>query len=80
MLASLAKYGTPMIWRDIEQNWTGLRSDAMLQWGELTDDDLCRINGDELQLIGRIQLRYAVARAEAERQVAEWADALGPRN
>lgn len=62
-----------MNWQHIEHNWSTFRGFARKVWGELTDDDLCRIAGNQLQLIGRIQERYAIARAEAERQVTEWA-------
>ena len=62
-----------MNWEHIEHNWTAFQGFALTMWGELTEDDLCRIEGNQLQLIGRIQERYAIARAEAERQVIEWA-------
>ncbi len=65
-----------MNWTYVERNWTSLRSFAGRVWLELTDDDLCRIEGDRLVLIGRIQSRYSIARAEAERQVNEWARGL----
>jgi uncharacterized protein YjbJ (UPF0337 family) len=62
-----------MNWEHIEHNWTAFQGFALTMWGELTEDDLCRIEGNQLQLIGRIQERYSIARAEAERQVIEWA-------
>lgn len=62
-----------MNWEHIEHNWTAFQGFALAMWGELTEDDLCRIEGNQLQLIGRIQERYSIARAEAERQVNEWA-------
>jgi uncharacterized protein YjbJ (UPF0337 family) len=61
-----------MLWQDIEKNWQSLTPRARHIWTELTEDDLSRIAGDQSQLIGRIQQRYAIARAEAERQVEEW--------
>ena len=62
-----------MNWEHIEHNWAVFQGFALTMWGELTEDDLCRIEGNQLQLIGRIQERYSIARAEAERQVIEWA-------
>ena len=38
----------------------------------MTDDDVAMINGQSDQLIGRIQERYGIARAEAQEQVEEW--------
>jgi uncharacterized protein YjbJ (UPF0337 family) len=45
------------------------------KWGKLTNDDLDIIQGRAEQLIGRVQERYGVARAEAERQVKDWVKA-----
>ena len=42
----------------------------------LTDDDVARIEGNQEQLIGRIQERYGIAKEEAERQVNDWASRL----
>jgi uncharacterized protein YjbJ (UPF0337 family) len=42
------------------------------RWGKLTDDDVTMINGQSDQLIGRIQERYGIAKAEAQEQVEEW--------
>lgn len=38
----------------------------------MTDDDVDVINGRNDQLVGKIQERYGIARAEAQRQVDEW--------
>ena len=40
----------------------------------MTDNDLDMINGQEEQLVGKIQERYGIAREDAERQLKEfWA-------
>lgn len=57
----------------IKGNWKQLKGSAKEQWGKLTDDDLARIEGDREQLVGKIQERYGIARAEAEKQVDHWA-------
>jgi uncharacterized protein YjbJ (UPF0337 family) len=49
---------------------------AKEQWGKLTDDDFTVINGQQDQLVGRIQERYGIAKDEAERQVKEWVGRL----
>jgi len=46
------------------------------RWGKLTNDDWETIAGKKDQLVGRIQERYGVARAEAEKQADEWSRAL----
>jgi uncharacterized protein YjbJ (UPF0337 family) len=38
-------------------------------WGELTDDDLDRVDGNVDELAGRLQERYGYEREEAEREI-----------
>jgi uncharacterized protein YjbJ (UPF0337 family) len=38
-------------------------------WGDLTDDDLDRIEGDRDKLIGRLQERYGYTREKAEAEM-----------
>jgi uncharacterized protein YjbJ (UPF0337 family) len=38
----------------------------------LTDDDLTQVEGRRVQLVGKIQERYGIAKDEAERQVDGW--------
>ena len=56
----------------LKGQWLQLTGKARAKWGKLTNDDLETIQGHTEQLVGRIQERYGVARAEAERQVKEW--------
>lgn len=53
----------------LEANWKQLRGAVKEQWGELSDDDLDRIDGQRDQLVGKLQERYALAREDAEREV-----------
>ena len=45
------------------------------RWGKLTDDDWQTIAGKKERLVGRIQERYGIAAAEAEKQADEWSHA-----
>lgn len=65
-----------MNWDQIKGNWTQVIGKAKKQWGNLTDDDLAKAEGNRDALIGRIQERYGVAREEAERQIGEWERSL----
>jgi uncharacterized protein YjbJ (UPF0337 family) len=49
-----------------------LRGRVKEQWGELTDDDLERVDGKRDQLIGRIQEAYGLTKDEADRRVRDW--------
>jgi len=58
----------------LEGQWKQLSGKAKAAWGDLTDDDLARVNGDAQQLAGLIQEKYGRTRAEAEREVKEFFD------
>ena len=53
----------------LKGKWKQLRGEAKKWWGELTDDDLDKIEGDREKLVGVIQERYGYAKDEAEREV-----------
>jgi uncharacterized protein YjbJ (UPF0337 family) len=61
-----------MNWDQIKGSWTQLKGKAQKEWGKLTDDDLKIIEGEQTQLIGRIQERYGYTREKAEKAVADW--------
>jgi uncharacterized protein YjbJ (UPF0337 family) len=61
-----------MNWDQIEGKWKRLSGSAREQWGKLTDDDLQTLAGQKDQLVGKIQERYGIAKAEVEKQVDAW--------
>jgi uncharacterized protein YjbJ (UPF0337 family) len=61
-----------MNWDRIKGNWREYMGKAKQQWGELTDDDLQKVEGRREELAGKIQNRYGIAKDEAERQIDEW--------
>ncbi len=65
-----------MNWDEIEGKWKRFTSSARERWEKLTNDDWETIAGNKDQLVGRIQERYGVAKAEAEEQADEWSRAL----
>ncbi|MFO0788261.1 MAG: CsbD family protein [Pirellulales bacterium] len=60
----------------IKANWKQIRGKIREKWGELTDDDLDRIEGQRDQLLGAVEKKYGLARDEAERQVRSFETAL----
>ncbi len=64
-----------MDWNVIEGQWKQLKGSAKEKWGELTDDDLDRIEGKRDQLVGKVQERYGIEKDRAEREVDDWARA-----
>ena len=56
----------------IKGNWKQIKGRMKQTWGDLTDDDLERAEGDRDYLVGRLQERYGLAKDEAHRQVEEF--------
>lgn len=56
----------------MEGNWKQLKGKAKEKWGELTDDELDRIDGKTDQLVGAVQKHYGRSRDEAEKEVNAW--------
>lgn len=65
-----------MNWDQIKGKWTQYKGKAKEQWGNLTDDDLTKVEGNRDQLVGKIQEKYGVAKDEAERQIDEWSKSV----
>ena len=66
---------TPMAmpdWSAIKGHWSDFEKEIKERWHDLTADDLKMVAGDRDKLIGRIEERYHISRAAAEKQVAEW--------
>jgi uncharacterized protein YjbJ (UPF0337 family) len=61
-----------MNWDRIEGNWKQFSGKAQQQWGKLTADDLTQVQGRRVELVGKIQERYGIARDEADKQVDGW--------
>jgi uncharacterized protein YjbJ (UPF0337 family) len=56
--------------------WHQLKGKVKEQWGQLTDDYLKQLGGHAEQLAGKLQERYGLARAEAERQAKEFRNCM----
>ncbi|MGZ9811814.1 CsbD family protein [Pseudoroseicyclus sp. H15] len=62
-----------MNWDQVKGQWKQFKGNAQSNWGELTNDDMDRIEGDRTQLEGLIQERYGKTKEEAQREVDDWA-------
>ncbi len=58
----------------MEGKWKQIRGKAKEWWGRLTDDDLDFIDGNQDQLIGKLQERYGYSRERATQEVNERLD------
>ena len=52
--------------------WTKAKGKVREKWGELTDDDLDRIQGKYEQLVGALQQRYGWEKEKARKEVDAW--------
>jgi uncharacterized protein YjbJ (UPF0337 family) len=67
-----------MDWERVAGNWMEFKGRLRERWGELTDDEFNVIGGRREQLVGRLQQVYGISGEEAERQVAEFEESVGP--
>ncbi|NLT71114.1 MAG: CsbD family protein [Verrucomicrobiaceae bacterium] len=56
----------------IKGNWNIAKGKLKQRWADLTDDDLEYLEGQEDELIGRIQRRTGETRETVERALAEF--------
>jgi len=58
----------------IAGKWKQLTGKAKAAWGELTDDELTRTEGNAERLAGLIQERYGKTKDEAQKEVRDFFD------
>jgi uncharacterized protein YjbJ (UPF0337 family) len=56
----------------IKGNWNIVKGKLKQAYGELTDDDLKYVEGQEDELVGRIQRRVGTTSAEVHRQLEQF--------
>ena len=61
-----------MDWNCVEGNWKQFKGRVKEKWGDLTDDDLDKVNGQREQLEGMIQERYGIAKDQVRKDVDAW--------
>lgn len=52
--------------------WNEMKGKVKEQWGDLTHDQLDKIDGQRDQLVGLIQQQYGRTREDVEREVEAW--------
>ena len=58
-----------MNWDIIQGKWKQVKGSVKEKWGDLTDDDLDRIDGSKDQLTGKLQEKYGWTKDDAERNI-----------
>lgn len=52
--------------------WNQFKGELKKQWGEFTDDDLKKVEGDYDKFVGMVQQRYADKKDEISRWADQW--------
>ena len=61
----------------LKGKWLQLKGSIREKWGQLTDDDVDRVEGNTERLVGLIQERYGYAKEKAEDEVAAFLTRYG---
>lgn len=56
----------------LKGKWKQFRGKIQEQWGELTDDEVDKVEGDTTQLAGLLQEKYGYTKERAEREVSDF--------
>jgi len=56
----------------LKGKWKQLKGSIKERWGELTNDDVDKVEGESQRLIGLLQEKYGYAKEKAEAEVAEF--------
>ena len=55
----------------LKGKWKQLKGTIQSKWGDLTDDELDRIEGDRERLVGLLQEKYGYEKEVAEKKIDE---------
>jgi uncharacterized protein YjbJ (UPF0337 family) len=58
--------------------WNQFRGQIQQKWGDLTDDDLQRIQGGQLEFEGVLQERYGYTKERAHQEVENFFKSVEP--
>jgi uncharacterized protein YjbJ (UPF0337 family) len=58
-------------------NWNQLKGKVKEAWGDLTDDELTKVEGKRDQLVGLIQKKYGKSKEEVESQLTRYENECG---
>ena len=61
-----------MNWDQVKGKWNEMKGKAQQQWGDLTNDEVDRIEGNRTELVGLQQQKYGKSKEVAEREVDDW--------
>jgi uncharacterized protein YjbJ (UPF0337 family) len=60
----------------LEGKWNEIKGKIKQRWGDLTDDDIDRIQGNRAEMIGVLQQKYGMTQEQAERELDQFLTAF----
>lgn len=61
-----------MDWNEIEGDWKRYKGNIREQWGNLTDEELDEINGNQHSFEAKLQERYHLTPEQVRAEIDEW--------
>ncbi len=52
----------------LKGKWKELKGNVKEKWGELTDDEMTKIDGQQEQLVGILQAKYGYSKEKAQEE------------
>ena len=65
-----------MNWDLIEGDWKQLAGKVKQKWGNITDDDMTRLNGKRDELEGVLEARYGYTKDQLKTEIDTWLSSL----
>lgn len=65
-----------MNWDQVEGKWKEMSGTLKSKWGELSDDEIAEVNGDQEALEGKLQSKYGMTKEKAKQEVNDFIDSL----
>lgn len=65
-----------MNWDRIEGDWKQMVGKVKQKWGDLTDDDMTKLNGKREELEGALQSRYGYDKERVKKEIDDWSSHL----
>lgn len=56
----------------LKGQWNQVKGDVMVWWGELTEDEVEKVNGERIRLEGLIQERFGKSKEQAKKEVDQF--------
>jgi uncharacterized protein YjbJ (UPF0337 family) len=63
-----------------EGKWHEYKGKMKEKWGKLTDNDLMEIDGKREALLGKLQIRYGMAKEKAQKELEDLEKSCGSKH